>query len=203
MQDVKRIQDQVDEIALKAEVRASVAEDHRQIALQRRDTAERELAKFRALHESFTVGEQLLLQRRQQLLAQEQPPGPPVLEGIVGAIEQLQNLQKQAQEMILKHEGAFMAFQAFEETFREQQVQATSRARGMEVQGARAVGVAERREEGEEASEATEEPPEATEEPSPEPKSPKGADGEDSAKEPIGRSRKKAGKKRSRRKPEP
>jgi len=206
MQDANRIKEQVDEMTLKAEVRAVVAEDHRQIALQRRDAAERELAKFRALRESFTFGEQILLQRRQQLLDQQPPPTAPVLEGLAAAIEQLQGLQKQAQDMVLKHEGAFQAFQAFEETFRQQGIEATSRARGMDVQGDRAVGVAERREEGQEASETGEETseagdaaPETAEEPSPEANSAKGADDGKAAKEPIGRSRKKAGKKRSRR----
>ena len=223
MQDAKRIKEQVDETTMKAEVRAAVAEDHRKIAVERRDLAERELAKFRALHESFTVGEQLLLQRRKQLLEQEQPPGIPVLEGIVMAVEQLQGLQKQAQEMVLKHEGAFMAFQAFEETFKQQGIQATSRARGMEVQGERAVDVAERREEaappaeggekiekieGDDASSQAEAP--VVEEDDPPREDPPsvldalgGADGESSAKEPMGPPRQKAGKKRSRRKPEP
>jgi hypothetical protein len=184
MQDAKRLEEQVNEMTLKAEVRAAVAEDHRKMALQRRDTAERELAKFRSLHESFTVGEQLLLQRRQQLLNQDPQPGAPIFEGIVAATEQLQALQKQAQDMILKHEGAYQAFQVFEETFRQQGIEATSRGRGIEVQGQKAVDVAGRRVEGSSVETTLSE-----------------EDGDESStKEPIGRSRKKAGKKRSRRK---
>lgn len=145
-------------MTMRAEVRAAVAEDHKKLVLERRAAAEREIQKLRHMIEVFSMGEQLLRQRQKTLLEGEKPPTEIALGGIEDAITNMGNLSQQASRAISHNEGALAALAALEQTFQEKAQEATSRARGMAVQGARAVGVAERREESRAAQEATEPP---------------------------------------------
>jgi len=183
MQDAGRVQEQMDEMVLRAQMRASVTKDHKKIATDRKAVAERELMKFRFMHEVFTMGEQILIQRRSQLTQADPVPGKAVFDGLEDAIQNLQGLQKQAQDAITRSDGAFQALSAFEQTLEQEAVEATARARGIEAQSQKAIAVAETR--PSEASETAQEPLE-----------PRGIPGflerieqlqepEDSAKEPI------------------
>lgn len=145
MQDGKRVQEQVDEMALRAEMRALIAKDHRNVAAERKEATETELAKFKALSEVFTMGQELLAQRKKQLEEAETPPPSRIFDGLLEATRNLELLDRQAQDAILRHEGAFQAFSDFEENLNKEFLAATSRSRGMEVTGARAVAVAESR----------------------------------------------------------
>jgi len=130
---------------MRAEVRADVSEAHRKIATERKTLAERELVKFKFLLEIFTMGQSILDQRKKNLVEAEEPPTEVTLEGLDGALKNLEDLERQAQGAINRHEGAFHAFLAFEETLHQEFMTARSRARGLEVQGERAVKVAESR----------------------------------------------------------
>lgn len=145
MQDAKRVQEQVDEMALRAETKAGVAEDHRKIATERKELAERELTKFRLMHEIFTLGQQVLAQRKEGFANAEEPPSQAVRDGLDEAVKNMAALQEQSKEALLRNEGSFSAFSAFEETLKNEAVAATARVRGLAVQGERAVGVAESR----------------------------------------------------------
>lgn len=196
MQDATRMREQMDERIIRAETQAGVAEEHRKIAIDRRNLAEQELSKFKFLQEIFTLGEQVLNQRKGQFAQAEEPPPQPVLNGLEEALKNMTGLQTQAREAIIRHEGAFQAFSAFEETLKQEAIAATSRARGAPVSGEKAVAVAETRAV---SQPAPQEAMSSTEAPAARPDVPgfldsldQAAEPEDSAKEPMGTPREKA-----------
>jgi hypothetical protein len=145
MPDGNRLREQVDEMTMRAEVSAAVATDHQKIATERQDLANRELQKLRLLVEVFAMGEKVLRQKQKNLLESGETPTELALGGLEDAITNVVGLAQQAQRHISHNEGAVAALQAMEETFRQKAQQATSRARGMDVVGKRAIGVAESR----------------------------------------------------------
>ena len=145
MQDGTRLREQVDEQKLRAETQAGVAENHRKIATERKEFAERDLAKFRFMMEIFTLGQQVLAQRKQSFETAEETPSKAVQEGLEEAGKNLVGLQEQAKEGILRQEGSLSALSGLEETLKQEAIMATSRARGLAVSGERAVAVAESR----------------------------------------------------------
>lgn len=155
MQDAERLREQVEEMTLRAEVRAQAANDHKEIVLERRNASEREIQKLRLMLEVFSIGERMLLEKKQSLLQEEEPPGEAALGAIDDAVKNLGDLAKQATQHLSRNEGVLSALQALEEALAQKVQEATVRARGMAVQGERAIGVAERREEGRAAQEAS------------------------------------------------
>ena len=206
MQDAKKIREQVDEMTLRAEVKATVTQEHRQILVQRKTEIERELTKMKLLHEMFGISQRLLEQRAVQLQQAEQVPSAAVLEGLTAAKIELGRLEGQAKEAVMRHDGAFMALNAMDESLRQEEMQATSRARGLPVQGERLVQMAQS------ASGEIETPEAPQESPQPSSTSPKPPSFLDSleevdddeeevlAKEPMDAPQQTAPKKRSRRK---
>ena len=145
MPDGDRLREQVDDMTLRAEVSAAVAKDHQKITIDRQDLANRELQKLRLLVEVFAMGEQVLRQKQKSLLESDETPTEIALGGLEDAITNVLGLAKQAQRHISHNEGAVAALKAMEETLRQKAQEATSRARGMDVVGNRAIGVAESR----------------------------------------------------------
>ena len=215
MQDAKKIQKQVDEMVVRADVKAAVTQNHRQILTERKAETERELTKMKLILEMFGISQKLLDQRTEQFKQAEQQPPAVVFEGLAAAKIEFVRLEQQAREAVMRHDGAFAALNAMDETFRQEEMQATSRVRGLPQQGKKLVQMAESAsgeiQAPQEAPEApaapagqqevpgfldsmggVEEAQEAQEAPEPE----KG----DSAKEPMGAPQQKATKKRSRRK---
>ena len=158
MPDGNRLREQVDEMALRAEVGAVVAEDHLKIALDRQNLADRELQKLRLLIEVFSMGEQLLRQKQKQVVEGEETPSEIALGGLEDAITNVVGLAKQAERHISHNEGALAALKAMGDTFRQKAQDATARARGLDVVGKRAIGVAESRSDPETAQGASETP---------------------------------------------
>jgi hypothetical protein len=142
MQDAERLQEQVDELVAKAEVRAEVAKAHHEAVVTQRYAAKRDLAKFKFLGEVFTFGQNLLAQRRGTFASAEQPVEEHIIEGLEAALEELGRISRQAQEAAQRCDGSQMALKSLEDAFKDEEVQATSRARGLAVQGQRAVDVA-------------------------------------------------------------
>lgn len=155
MQDATRMHQQMDEMRVRAETHAAVAEDHLKIATERKALAQRELVKFQMLHEIFTLGQQVLTQRKQQFAQAEEPPTQAQLDGLEGAAGTVNDLLKQSSEAVMRHEGSFSAFSAFEQTLQQEAQQAAARARGVEAQTEKAVGVAEARNVSEAPQEAS------------------------------------------------
>lgn len=194
MQDAERLQEQVDEIITKAEARAEVAKSHHEAVVSQRHAANRELSKFKFLHEVFTFGHNLLNQRKTALLDNEEdPPEAHVVEGLDAALDELGRISRQAQDATHRFDGSQTALKSLEEAFREEQMHATSRARGLAVQGQRAVDVAASRTgeiaEDTETTTVSEKPAEAPAEALEAPEQPrpitKSDDAGGSAKEPI------------------
>jgi len=161
MQDADRLREQVGEMATRAEARAAVAQDHRELVQERRAVAEREILKLRHMLDVFAMSERVLRQRKSEMQEQEEPPSELELGGLDDAITNVVNLGQQAQRAITHNEGASAALGALDQTFEQRAQEATARARGMAVQGSRAVGVAERREmsrAAQEASQGSQEP---------------------------------------------
>ena len=161
MQDADRLREQVEEMTVRAEARAAVSEDYQKIVIERRSIVEREVHKLRHMIEVFSMGEQLLRQRQKTLLEPKTPDISPTeiaLGGIEDAILNMGTLSQQASRAISHNEGALAALSALEQMFQQKAQEAISRARGMAVQGARATGVAERREESRAAQRLTETP---------------------------------------------
>lgn len=163
MQDAERLQEQIDEMVAKAEARAEVADAHHETVVRQRHGANRDLAKFKFLNEVFTFGQNLLGQRRGTLLSADEPPEAYVVEGLDAALDELGRISRQAQDAIQRCDGSQMALKSLEDAFGDEKVQATSRARGLAVQGQRAVDVAAGRGEPEPESEQTGVPPVAEE----------------------------------------
>lgn len=145
MQDGERLRKQVDEMTLRAEIRATVSEDHRDIATKRIVVAEREIQKLRLMMEVFTMGERLLREKKKQIHEGDKNPTETALEGLDAAINNVVSLGVEAKRALNHNEGARMALSAMETTLQENATAATSRARGMAVQGERAIQVAESR----------------------------------------------------------
>lgn len=140
MQNADRVREQVSQLTEANEVKLEVSESHRALIAERKIAAERELMRFRALNESLLVAEKFLAQQR--ALLQEVPnTAIHVLEGVDGSLEEIRRLQRQAQDMMLKHDGAFAALGMLEEMLQQQIAQTTSRIRGLEAQGAKAIVV--------------------------------------------------------------
>jgi len=161
MQDADRLREQVDEMTTRAETRAAVTQDHRELVQERRTVAEREILKLRHMLDVFAMGERVLRQRKSDMEKQEESPSDLELGGLDDALTNLVNLGQQAQRAITHNEGASAALGALDQTFEQRAQEATARARGMAVQGPRAVGVAERREmsrAAQKASQDSEEP---------------------------------------------
>ena len=145
MPDGNRLREQVDDMTLRAEVSAAAAQEYQKITIDRQNLANRELQKLRLLADVFAMGEQVLRQKQKSLLESDEKPTEIALGGLEDAIVNVQGLAKQAQRHISHNEGAVAALSAMEETLRQKAQDATSRARGMDVVGKRAIGVAESR----------------------------------------------------------
>jgi len=145
MPDETRLREQVDEMTMRAEVGAAVATEHQKIASERQDLANRELQKLRLLVDVFAMGEQVLRQKQKSLLEGDEKPTEIALGGLEDAITNVLGLAKQAQHHISHNEGALAALKAMEETLRQKAQEATSRARGMDMVGKRALGARESR----------------------------------------------------------
>jgi hypothetical protein len=142
MQDAERLREQVGEMIAKAQAKADVASAHYELVAERKKAEERNLAKFKFLSEVFTFGENLMRQRRENLRQAEEKPGDAVFEGLDDTLLELERLMRQVQDASKVHEGSVKVLSGLEEAFREEKTQATSRARGLAVQGQRAVEVA-------------------------------------------------------------
>lgn len=146
MPDADRVREQVEEMKNGAEITASVADRHREIAVERKAIADREVNKMALMLEVFTMGEQALVHRKQQLIEAEEKPAQEALTALDDALANVRVLQKQAQKAITHNEGASMTLDAMAETFAREAQEATGRARSAQARGAKAVEVAERRE---------------------------------------------------------
>ena len=142
MQDAERLQEQFDPMVGNAQAKADVAGDHHEKVVAQRHAANRELAKFKFLQEVFTLGQNLLNQRKATFLGSEAAPESHILEGLDGALEELGRISRQSQDMIHRFDGSQGALQSLEAAFLEDKTQATARARGLAVSGQRAVDVA-------------------------------------------------------------
>lgn len=201
MQDAKRIQDQVSEMAVKAQARLEVARTHHDKLVERCKGTEALVAKFKFLHEGLCGAENMLRQRRQAFEQSEQEIPASVFKGLDEAIEMFKDLQRQAKENVARNEGRLQAERQLEEELRNEMVAATSRERGVGAQGERAVEVAARR--GDAPAPVTGEIPAQTPVPErPVPEISEDEEGDElplftalggSAKEPIAASRKRAG----------
>lgn len=145
MQDGNRLREQVSEMTMRAEVRAAVAKDHQKIVVERKIQADREIQKLRLLANVFAMGEQLLRQKKKQLFDEGETPTETELGGLEDAITNVVRLGQEAQRALSHNEGALGALTAMETTFQQQALEATSRARGMETQGQRAIDIADSR----------------------------------------------------------
>jgi len=155
MQNADRLKDQVGEMSLRHEMRAHVCEEHLELTSERKNQAEREVQKLRLMIDVFSMGERLLHEKKAQLLQKEEgPPSKTALGGLEDAVANLVALGKQASRAVSHNEGAAAALSAMETTIQTKATAATARGRGLAVQGARAIGVAERRDEGQQAHEA-------------------------------------------------
>lgn len=144
MQDAERLQEQIDEMVAKAESRAEVAAEHLELVVKQKRDVARELAKFKFLQEVFTLGENLMKQRQASFLAADELPDPHVIEGLEGAVAELQRISRQASDAFHRNDGSHAALTSLEAAFRDEQTQGTARARGLAVQGQKAVDVASR-----------------------------------------------------------
>ena len=144
MQDAERLQEHVDQVVVKAEAeaKADVSEAHHKTVVQQRHAANRELSKFKFLAEVFTLGENLLNQRKGVFRNRETPPEAYVIEGLEGALVELGRISRQAQDAIMRNDGSQSALHTLEEAFKQEQTQAAATARGLAVTGQRAVDAA-------------------------------------------------------------
>lgn len=216
MQDAKKIQDQVDEMVVRTDIKATILEEHKNLIATRKVAAERELMKMKFLREMFEIGGRLLEQREAQLRQAEQQPSAAAFEGLMGAKIELSRLEQQAKEKVISHDGAFAALLDMESTIQKEEAAAVARGRGLVTQGERLVQTAE---EAAEASGEIEAVEQVTSAPAPsgDPQEVPGfldsleqvrdaeepaqeAAEEDLAKEPMAAPQQKATKKRSRRK---
>lgn len=143
MQNPDRIREQVQQLTGSNEAKREAYEAQLAVIQERKNLAERDTMRSRALRESFTVSEQFLTQQR-VMLVEQTSPAPHVLEGVDSALEEIRRLQRQATEMLMKSEGAFTALLGIEESVQQQMAATMSRIRGLEIQGAKAIGAAER-----------------------------------------------------------
>lgn len=157
MQDPDRIEEQIEELQEKAKLKADLTEQHRQIAEERKQLAELELTKFRALTGALQMAK-TILQQTVDKLKQVEEPNMLHIQGHQAAVEQLDGLEDQASKAAATQEGAFNALNAMEETFRKKAVEAVSRDRGLEVQKERAVDLASRGAEEASAGDSAKEP---------------------------------------------
>ena len=112
-------------LALSAE--QTEVKTYESFVLERRIASARDLSRFRALHESFSIAERILLQQKIQLSENPVPPPSHTFAGMDDAVEELRRLQRQVMDMALKQEGAVNALTALEEIFhREFSVQSRS-----------------------------------------------------------------------------
>jgi len=143
MQDSERIKEQVEELQENAKIRADLTEQHRQIVGERKQIAELELHKFRSLTAALGMTKKILQQTIDQL-SQAEKPEQIQIQGHEAARIQVEGLEDQASKAAATNEGAFNAFSALEETFRQKVVEAVSRGRGLDVQKERAIDLASR-----------------------------------------------------------
>lgn len=144
MQDAKRIQEQVSEMIARAETHLGVAQEHLRRTEEKNAAVEIELTKFRLLTDSLVAAEQVLVQRRRSIESAGQNAPASALPGIDGALEMMRDLQRQGRENATRSEGKHQVLQQLLEELRQEVVAATSRTRGMLVQGDRAVELAQR-----------------------------------------------------------
>lgn len=142
MQDAEQLQEQVRDMVAKAEVRAEVAAEYLGKIRDQRAGADRELSKFRFLDEVFTLGINLMKQRRETLLQADETPEAALLEGLDKALDELERISRQAQDMAHQFNGCRSALQTLEEGFNAAQEQAATQAEGLAVHGQRAVDAA-------------------------------------------------------------
>jgi hypothetical protein len=145
MQDAKRIQEQVSEMAIRAETHLGTTQEHLRRTEEKRAGAEVELTKFRFLVDGLVTAEQMLAQRRGAIESAGQNAPASALSGVDGALEMMRDLQRQGRENAARCEGKFQVLRQLEDELRQEVIAATSRARGLVVQAPRAVEVAERR----------------------------------------------------------
>jgi len=155
------MREQVADMTLNAETNARLANEYKELVAEHRKRSEREIQKLKLMFEVFSMGERLLLEKKESLQKEETEVEEYVFGAIDDAISNMAALSKQAQEQVVRNEGALGAFQGIEEVLTTRAQKATARARGMDIQGARAVGVAERRGPAPELQEAPQSAPQA------------------------------------------
>lgn len=149
MQDVQRMQEQAADMVARAEAHLGALESHLRRLEGLRSDAEVELTKFRFLTEGLATAEQVLVQRKKSIQAAGEGVPPMAIPGVEGAIDMMQDLQRQSRENATRAEGRFQAMRQLEEEFRQEVGAATARARGLVIQGQRATVLAERGASGE------------------------------------------------------
>ena len=145
MQDATRIKEQIDDMINKADIRAEISTELLAKVSQQKSQADASLTQFKLLEEVFTVGQNLLNQRKTAILNNEEPVGEFLIKGIEGAIADVERLLRQAQDQIFHWNGAQSSLHALEQLFTQEKIQATARARGLAVQGEKAVELASRK----------------------------------------------------------
>ena len=143
MQDKDRIEEQLEELKKISTIKAEITTQHSQIAAERKQVAELEIVKFQALHNSLSISVRFLKEQIQSLSKVEEP-NQLQIQGHEGALSQIEGMLQQAEKAVNTNQGAFAAFSAMEETLKQKAMEATSRARGLDVHEKRAVDLASR-----------------------------------------------------------
>lgn len=144
MVDEERMREQVEEMRANARIKAEVLNSSAEKTAKFRAAAEKDGAKFKFLVQAFSHSEKLLLQRRAELRDADSPENASmqVLEGLDLAIEEVRGLLRQSRDGSFQQAACEKTLSTLEESFRQDAIQATSRDRGLAVQGERAAKVA-------------------------------------------------------------
>lgn len=140
----ERMREQVEEMRENARVKANVMNSSAERVENFRKAADKEGAKFKFLVQALTQTEQSLLRKQAELRDEDSEinASPEVHEGLELAIEEIRGLMRQSRDNMLRQEGSLKALSMLETSFRQDAIQATSRDRGLAVQGERAAKVA-------------------------------------------------------------
>jgi hypothetical protein len=141
MQDAQKIQNQMAGMIQHQENKGVAASDQLTFISGNKRKAEEELAKFQVLREGLKTATAFLTQQREAVAAQE-APNEITLIGFEGALLHLKGLMEQTGTAIAKNEGSFVAFSTMETQLQQTVSQSAARAKGLEVQGAKAVQIA-------------------------------------------------------------
>lgn len=157
MQEPDRIEQQLEELKKNASFKAELTDQHRQIATERKQVADLEVNKFQAMLNALTIGSRALGEQLENMKKAEEP-NPLQIQAHEAALGQLQSIMGQAEKAIANNQGAFTALSAMEETLKQKAMEATARARGLEVQESRSVDLASRKAEDASQGDSAKEP---------------------------------------------